>query len=84
VAWQPTPVFLPGEFHGQMCLVDYSPWCRKESDTTELLALSLISTKLEQSFKELWDNVNPHIIGISEGDKGQKKEGEINTRIFQT
>ena len=27
--WQPTPVFLPGEFHGQGSLVDYSPWdCR--------------------------------------------------------
>ena len=25
-AWQPTPVFLPGEFHGQRSLVDYSPW----------------------------------------------------------
>ena len=24
-AWQPTPVFLPGEFHGQRSLVDYSP-----------------------------------------------------------
>ena len=24
--WQPTPVFLPGEFHGQMSLVGYSPW----------------------------------------------------------
>ena len=24
--WQPTPVFLPGEFHGQKSLVDYSPW----------------------------------------------------------
>ena len=23
--WQPTPVFLPGEFHGQKSLVDYSP-----------------------------------------------------------
>ena len=23
--WQPTPVFLPGKFHGQGCLVDYSP-----------------------------------------------------------
>ena len=22
----PTPVFLPGEFHGQMSLVGYSPW----------------------------------------------------------
>ena len=33
--WQPTPVFLPGEFHGQRSLVDYSPWCCKESDMTE-------------------------------------------------
>ena len=24
-AWQPTPVFLPGEFHGQRSLVGYSP-----------------------------------------------------------
>ena len=27
--WQPTPVFLPGEFHGQRSLVSCSPWgCR--------------------------------------------------------
>ena len=32
--WQPTPVFLPGEFHGQRSLVGYSPWGRKESDVT--------------------------------------------------
>ena len=24
--WQPTPVFLPGEFHGQRSLVSYSSW----------------------------------------------------------
>ena len=29
-AWQPTPVFLPGESHGQRSLVDYSPWGHKE------------------------------------------------------
>ena len=34
-AWQPTPVFLPGEYHGQRSLAGYSPWGRKESDTTE-------------------------------------------------
>ena len=33
----PTPVFLPGEFHGQRRLVDYSPWGHTESDTTEQL-----------------------------------------------
>ena len=31
--WQPTPVFLPGEFHGERSRVGYSPGC-KESDTT--------------------------------------------------
>ena len=31
----PTPVFLPGESHGQRSLVDYSPWGHKELDTTE-------------------------------------------------
>ena len=35
-AWQPTPVFLPGETHGQRSLVGYSPWGHKESDTTEV------------------------------------------------
>ena len=33
--WQPTPVFLPGKFHGQRSLVGYSLWGHKESDTTE-------------------------------------------------
>ena len=35
--WQPTPVFLPGESHGQRSLAGYSPRGRKESDTTEQL-----------------------------------------------
>ena len=33
--WQPTPVFLPGEFHGQMSVAGYSPWDCQELDTTE-------------------------------------------------
>ena len=28
--WQPTPVFLPGECHGQRSLVGCSPWGHKE------------------------------------------------------
>ena len=35
--WHPTQVFLPGKSHGQRSLVGYSPWGRKESDTTERL-----------------------------------------------
>ena len=33
--WQPTPVLLPGESHGQRGLVGCSPWGHTESDTTE-------------------------------------------------
>ena len=40
-AWQPTPVFLPGEFHGQRSLAGYSPGGCKKSDTTKWLMLSL-------------------------------------------
>ena len=32
--WQPTPVFLPGESHGQRSLVGYSLWGHKELDVT--------------------------------------------------
>ena len=35
-AWQPTPVFLPGESHGQRSLVGYSPHGHKELDITEV------------------------------------------------
>ena len=35
--WLPTPVFLPGEFHGQRNLASYSSWGHKESFTTEWL-----------------------------------------------
>ena len=30
-------ILLPGKFHGLRSLVGYSPWGRKESDTTERL-----------------------------------------------
>ena len=42
----PTPVLLPGEFHGQRKLVGYSPWGCKESDTTERLTLSFREAKV--------------------------------------
>ena len=36
-AWQSTPVFLPGESHGQRSLAGYSPWGCKELDRNEQL-----------------------------------------------
>ena len=45
-AWQPTPVFLPGEFHGQRSLVCYSPWGHRESDMTEQLTHTTLILQL--------------------------------------
>ena len=37
IKWQPTLVFLPGEFHGERRLVGYNSWSCKEMDMTEQL-----------------------------------------------
>ena len=42
--WQPTPVFFPGESHGQRSLEGYSPWGQKESDTTKRLSTHVSCT----------------------------------------
>ena len=41
-ARQPTPVFLPGESHGQSSMVGYGPWGFKELDKTERLSIPLV------------------------------------------
>ena len=46
-AWLPTPVFLPGEFHGQRSLVGCSPWGCKESDRAEGLTHTHNGSKIE-------------------------------------
>ena len=47
--WQPTPVFLPGEFQGWGTLVGCRLWSRIESDTTEQLSSSYLRTLLLQT-----------------------------------
>ena len=44
--WQPTPVFLPGQFHGQRSLVGCSPWGHRESDLTEHTAQDIQGARL--------------------------------------
>ena len=39
--WQPPPVLLPGKSHRWKSLIGYSPWGRKELDTTERLSFFL-------------------------------------------
>ena len=50
--WLPTPVFLPGESHGQRSLVGCSPWGRTELDTTK-------ATWQQQSD---WNELNYNIV----------------------
>ena len=51
--WQPTPVFFPGESHGQRSLVGYSPWSWKESDTTEWLHLAVSQCNIGYNPEEM-------------------------------
>ena len=56
--WQPSPILVPGKSQGPRSLVGYSPWGRKESDTTEGLhfhfqILPLIRKKVkEKQYRE--------------------------------
>ena len=40
--WQPIPVFLPGESHGQSSLAGYNPWGYTELAMTEVTEHSII------------------------------------------
>ena len=56
--WQPTPIFLSGEFHGQRSPVGYSPWGFKELDMTEWLSnviclyKALLCNHIHDNFRE--------------------------------
>ena len=55
--WQPTPVVLPGESHGQRSLEGFGLLGRKESDTTAVTAHAL---PLKKSFHFLWPEMRAH------------------------
>ena len=76
--WQPTPVFSPGESHGQRSLVGYSPWGHTESDTTEQLILSL--SRLEsQSFNTGFTHVSMTLcLPSSSTEKEQRETREFD------
>ena len=46
--WQPTPIFLPREFHGQRSLAGCNPWRHKQLDTTEQFHLPIIKRVIWQ------------------------------------
>ena len=63
--WQPTPVLLPGESHGQRSLVGYSSQDPKELDTTERLHFHFLSLSTPQEHRVLTSS-------CSQGHGGKK------------
>ena len=47
--WQPTPIFLPGESHGQRSLLGYSPWGPKSRTRLKWFSMFLLTQGLHTS-----------------------------------
>ena len=52
--YRPTPVFLPGESHGQKSLMGYNLWGHKELDRTEQLIMMLPGSILKYTYIFTW------------------------------
>ena len=81
--WQPTPGFLPGKFHGQRSLADYSRWGHKESVMTEHACWEGMSRRFEQAawVKNPFPNVHecyPICWGLQKNNNNKKSGGKVN------
>ena len=63
-AWQPPPVFLPGESHGQRSLEGYSPWGHTELDVTKPL------TQTQTHTGEIGDYLISRVSQTANGSSG--------------
>ena len=69
-AWQPTPVFLPRESHGQRSPVGYGPWCHRELGMTE-------ATEQAHMHSWSWESLSDN----SEVSQLTREEAETGTQI---
>ena len=76
-ARQPTPVFLPGESHGQRNLVGYSPWGLKEPDTTEATWQALEGRRQHSVGQHLCSDAMDHCL------PGPSVHGILQARILE-
>ena len=78
-AWQPTPVFLSRELHGQRSLAGYSPWARRVGhDWVITLSLSWCIYKRIQR----WDgNKHQKIINYKKQKSNNNKKSELSLRF---
>ena len=72
--WQPIPVFLSGESHGQRSLAGYSPWGCKESGMTERLSTYMARlSKRRQSLRSAGKGVPGYTPGPELGCTDQEQ-----------
>ena len=77
-AWQPTPVFSPGESHGQTSLAGYSPWGPAESDTSEETEHPCMKLRADSTAKEF--RINTEEAGGLEQREREKHKPESENK----
>ena len=78
--WQPTPVFLPREFHGQRNLVGYSPWSDKELDMTDQITHTHTHTHIHthtHTHTHTYTHIHTHTHTHTHTHKGRGKEPSV-------
>ena len=85
--WKPTPVFLPGEFHGQRSLAGYTPSQRVRHDWarthTEKLNKFTTATQPVQSKSRIKAQVTLTVITLKLGKiKGRRRRGQQRMRCL--
>ena len=79
-AQQSAPIFLPGESHGQRNLAGYSPWGRKQSDTTEARLESGKMVLMNLSAGQQWGHRHTEQTdGHGGGEGGTEGESSMET-----
>ena len=73
--WQPTPVFLPGEYHEQRNLAGYGPGGHKELDMTEWLTTATLMLLLGRLSNTPHCHPQPRYRPHSNGMGGRSKRG---------
>ena len=73
-AWQPSPVFSPGESYGQRSLAGYSSWGCRELDRTEVSEYACMKLRADPTAKQF--RINTEEAGGLEQRETEKHEPE--------
>ena len=80
-AWQPTPVFLPGESHGRRSLVGNIPQGGKELDMTEETQHASMHISYARLLFQVWERKLFHLIHRNKQKIEEIKDYIPNKRI---